>query len=149
MPDRPYTDADLRAEAARQHATLTEDPDFAGVGEQMEDAWVPSVETAEDGSARTWQDLLVTPDETGDDEDYTAFDQVQRKIHDLITSAADVSEWAINLGADGLEPLPEQLSSGNDDGPWFRLHFAVRPDMPNDVRRALVEGIAGEIAKYL
>ncbi|APY88204.1 hypothetical protein DCW30_05705 [Streptomyces alfalfae] len=149
MTETPYTDADLRAEAARQHATLAEDPDFMGVGEQMGDAWVPSVETTEDGSARTWKDLLVTPDETGDDEDYTAFGEAQQKIHDLITGAADVSEWAVNLGADGLEPLPEQLSAQTDNGPWFRLHFAVRPDMPDDMRRALVEGVGSEIAKHL
>lgn len=59
----------------------------------------------------------------------------------------DLSEWAINLGADGLEPLPEQLSAQTDNGPWFRLHFAVRPDMPDDMRRALVEGVGVEIAK--
>ncbi|MFJ6073663.1 hypothetical protein ACIQFU_22950 [Streptomyces sp. NPDC093065] len=102
MTDHPYTDNDLRAEAARQHATLTDDPDLMGVGEQMEYAWVPSVETTEDGSARTWKQLLVVEDETGDDEDYTAFGEAQRKIHDLIQGAADVSEWAVSLGAAGL-----------------------------------------------
>jgi hypothetical protein len=143
MTDQPYTDADLRAEAARQHAVLTEDPDFVGVGEQMEDAWVGSVETEEDGSGRTWSDLLAN------DGDWDGpYDEAQRKIHDLINGAADVSEWAVNLGADGLEPLPEQLSAQSDNGPWFRLHFAVRPDMPSDMRRALVEGVGAEIAKH-
>ncbi|MVO84154.1 hypothetical protein GPA10_05055 [Streptomyces sp. p1417] len=135
MSDRPYTDADLRAEAARQHATLTDDPDFMGVGEQMEDAWVPSVETTEDGSARTWKDLLVTPDETGDDEDYTAFDEARRKILAPIEGAADVSEWAVNLGADGLEPAGHTIQLGakgpaveDTDQPFVRLHFAFHPD---------------------
>ena len=43
MTDRPYTDDDLRAEAARQHAALTEDPDFMGVGEQMQDQEIESL----------------------------------------------------------------------------------------------------------
>jgi hypothetical protein len=131
VTNRPYTDTDLRAEAARQHATLIEDPDFMGVGEQMQDQ-----EVTPDGGV-AWDDFR---DET--------FEAAQRSIHDLIASAANVSEWAVNLGADGLEPLPEQLSAQTDNGPWFRLHFAVRPDMPDDMRRALVEGVGAEIAKH-
>lgn len=141
MTDRPYTDDDLRAEAARQHATLTEDPDFTGVGEQMDGSHVESTITDEDPDfqpeGNTW-DALAPHD----------FEAAQRDIHSLINSAADVSEWAVNLGADGLEPLPEQLSAQTDNGPWFRLHFAVRPDMPDHMRRALVEGVALEIAKH-
>ncbi|MFD5002180.1 hypothetical protein ACFWMV_04660 [Streptomyces mutabilis] len=142
--DHPYTDDDLRAEAARQHATLIEDPDFMGVGEQMDDRFVHyEVVDAEHG------DLMPPPgtprwNDLSEDE----FDEAQRKIHDLINGAADVSEWAVNLGADGLEPLPEQLSAQTDNGPWFRLHFAVRPDMPDHMRRALVEGVGAEIAKH-
>jgi hypothetical protein len=143
VPEQPYTDDDLRAEAARQHAGLTEDPDYVGVGEQMEVAWVPSVETTEDGSARSWGELLDS-----EQDGTAAYEEAQRKIHDLINGAADVSEWAVNLGADGLEPLPEQLSAQTDNGPWFRLHFAVRPDMPDHMRRALVEGVGTEIAKH-
>ncbi|MFJ8791429.1 hypothetical protein [Streptomyces sp. NPDC102462] len=141
MTDRPYTDDDLRAEAASQHAALTEDPDFMGVGERMEDDIVASTEA--DGDGKTWGELL---DPDGDDDE--AWDAAQRRIHDLISGAADVSEWAVNLGADGLEPLPEQLTAQTDNGPWFRLHFAVRPDMPDDIRRALVEGVGAEIAKH-
>lgn len=123
MTDRPYTEDDLRVEAARQHVALTESPPFKGVGEQMDD--------------EEWRSL------NADD-----FDDAQRRIHGLISSAADVSEWAVNLGADGLEPLPEQLTAHTDYSPWFRLHFAVRPDMPDDMRRALVEGVGAEIAKH-
>jgi len=144
MTDQPYTDHDLRAEAARQHAGLTEDPDFMGVGEQLEGRYVHfEVVDAEHG------DLMPPPgtprwDELDEDE----FETAQRKIHDLIDGAADVSEWAVNLGADGLEPLPEQLTARSDNGPWFRLHFAVRPDMSEAARRALVEGVGAEIAKH-
>ncbi|WP_063803524.1 hypothetical protein [Streptomyces silvensis] len=146
MSDRPYTDDDLRAEAARQHATLAEDPHFMGVGERMEDAWVPSVETAEDGSARTWTGLLVTPDETGDDEDYTAFGEAQRTIYDLITGAADVSEWAINLGADGLTPSTEhEITLDAGEQPLARVHFAFSPTMPAEIRTAFVQGLGQAI----
>ncbi|MFR9796590.1 hypothetical protein ACL02U_11900 [Streptomyces sp. MS06] len=138
---RPYTDDDLRAEAARQHHTASCDHDFVGIGEQMQGAEIesmlPPAET--DGAdGPHWDEIL--------DEDQ--FDTAQRSIADLLTNAADTSEWAVNLGADGLEPLPEQLTAHGDDSPMFRLHFAVRPDMPDDMRRALVEGIALEIAKH-
>jgi hypothetical protein len=141
--DRPYTDDDLRAEAARQHAALTKDPDFMGVGERMEDAPVDHTDDGE--TSLTWAELLVPQ---GAGVNYEAFGEAQRQIHDLIDRAADVSEWAVHLGADGLEPLGEQLTAHTQHGPWFRLHFAVRPDMPDDMRRALVEGIGAEIAKH-
>jgi hypothetical protein len=137
MTDRPYTDDDLRAEAARQHAAFLRDPAFMRIGKQMTGTVIPS----RNGEPRAcWHDL--------DDLDGDAFVDAQRAIADLLTNAADISEWAINLGADGLEPLPEQLSAQTDTGPWFRLHFAVRPDMPDDMRRALVEGVGAEIAKH-
>ncbi|MEU0671322.1 hypothetical protein ABZ330_00220 [Streptomyces sp. NPDC006172] len=142
MTDRPYTDDDLRAEAARQHAALTEDPDFMGVGEQMQDTEIPSLlppAGADGAEGPHWDELL--------DEDQ--FDEAQRKIHALITGAADVSEWAVNLGADGLEPLDSLLSMQTNTGPLVRIHFAVRPDMPEAMRRALIEGVGMEIAKYL
>ncbi|MFI0530282.1 hypothetical protein ACH3XX_09560 [Streptomyces scabiei] len=141
MTDRPYTDDDLRAEATRQHVALTEDPDFMGVGEQMQGSEIDSLlppEEADDAEGPHWDEAL--------DEDQ--FSDAQRRIHGLISNAADVSEWAVHLGADGLEPLPEQLTAHTDYSPWFRLHFAVRPDMPDDMRRALVEGVAIEIAKH-
>lgn len=142
MIDRPYTDDDLRAEAARQHAALTEDPDFMGVGEQMQDTEIESLlppAEADGAEGPHWDELL--------DEDQ--FNEAQRKIHDLINGAADVSEWAVDIGADGLEPLDAALSMQTSTGPLVRIHFAVRPDMPDDMRNALVEGLGMEIAKYL
>ncbi|CAM5591506.1 hypothetical protein [Streptomyces purpurascens] len=142
MSDLPYTDDDLRAEAARQHATLTEDPDFVGVGEQMQDTEIPSLlppAEADGAEGPHWDELL--------DEDQ--FDEAQRKIHDLINGAADVSAWAVDIGADGLAPLDSVLSMQTKTGPLARIYFAVRPDMPGEVRTALVEGVGEEIAKYL
>lgn len=132
MTERPYTDDDLRAEAASQHRAATEDPDFSGIGEQMEGSKIPSRGDVQ------W-------DQLGEDD----FDAAQRAIDDLLGKAADVSEWAVDIGADGLEPLDSVLSMQTSTGPLVRIHFAVRPDMPEDMRRALVEGLAVEIAKYL
>src|SRR5947207_446701 len=102
MTDRPYTDDDLRAEAARQHAMLTEDPDFMGVGEQMQGAEIESQKPEPD------EDGTVAPDARGwkwhESLDDDEFETAQRKVHSLIQGAADTSAWAVHLGADGLEP---------------------------------------------
>jgi hypothetical protein len=143
MTDRPYTDNDLRAEAAAQYATALRDPDFMGIGEQMEDSTVPSTEDGDTGL--TWHELLV-PEGGGS---YEAYGEAQRAIDDLLGKAADVSEWAIDIGAEGLEPLDSVLSMQTNTGPLVRIHFAVRPDMPDHMRRALVEGLGMEIAKFL
>lgn len=147
MTERPYTDSDLRAEAARQHAELTEDPDYMGVGEAMEDRYVQSTAPEQQGVERTgstWAELLpVEPD------DGAAYDEARRAIHDLIRKAADVSEWAINLGADGLEPEEHSITVNGDGRPIARLHFAFVPGMPDEMRTALVEGIGESIADAL
>lgn len=130
MTDHPYTDEDLRAEAARQHATLTEDPDFMGVGERMEDQEVTP------GGGVSWNDFS---EET--------YDTAQRSIHDLINGAADVSEWAINLGADGLEPDEHQFTLCTDEKPIIRVHFAFAPELSDAARDAFVQGL-GEAAAH-
>ncbi|MFJ8785002.1 hypothetical protein [Streptomyces sp. NPDC102476] len=155
MTDRPYTAVDLRAEAARQHATLTEDPDFMGVGEMMQDSEVESLAPQHNGQdingqpndadGVTWSQLL--PPEADDCE---AYDLAQNRIYDLINGAADVSEWAVNLGADGLEPSDEHVITLDVGGrPIVRIHFAFEPDMDGDMRTALVEGIGQAIDAHL
>jgi hypothetical protein len=132
MTERPYTDDDLRAEAARQHAALTFDPGLLGVGAEMEEQ-----EVVPDGGV-TWGDFR---DET--------FEAAKQSVHALVTSAANVSEWAVALGADGLEPYDGQLTLNGDDKPFARIHFAFDPDMPEGMRMALVEGVGTEIARHL
>jgi hypothetical protein len=139
MGTHPYTDDDLRAEAARQHNALTEDPDFMGVGEQMDGRYIGHKAddvTPPPGTPR-WSDL-----------DENRYDDAQRQIHDLVNGAADISQWAVDLGADGLEPLGDTVTAHTGNGPWFRLHFAVHPHMPEKVRRALAEAVGNEIAKH-
>ncbi|MFI0268607.1 hypothetical protein [Streptomyces luteogriseus] len=148
MSDRPYTDDDLRAEAARQHAALTEDPDFMGVGEQMEDAPVDHTDDGE--TSLTWGELLVPQ---GAGASYEAFDEARRKIHALINGAADVSQWAVNLGADGLEPTEHVVQLGVDPGdgdrPRVRMHFAFHPDMPDADRDYFVMGLSKVVLRNL
>ncbi|MCF0086655.1 MULTISPECIES: hypothetical protein [unclassified Streptomyces] len=151
MTDRPYTNDDLRAEAANQHANLTEDPDFLGIGEQMHGRVIESTvvdlepETGEPlEMGRAWHHLS---------EDQ--FEAAQRKIHDLITGAADLSEWAVNLGADGLEPDGTlQLgvrgpNPGDPEQPVVRLHFAFPKGMSHDDRSHLLMRLSGAMAKAL
>ena len=139
--ERPYTDDDLRAEAARQHYTATTDPDFMGIGEQMDGSEIDSTFYDEAGqrhdNGRTWDQL--------DDED---FDTAQRAIDDLLGKAADVSDWAISLGADGQEPEEHALTVQGDGNPIARIHFAFEPGMPDEMRTALVEGIGQAIADH-
>jgi hypothetical protein len=128
VTDRPYTDDDLRAEAARQLTLSTEDPDFMGIGERME-----------------WTPISSRPDDRWDDLDREDFDTAQRAIHGLLGKAADLSGWAIDMGADGLEPADECLSLKGDGKPIVRIHFAFDPAMPDDVRQHLISGVAQAI----
>jgi hypothetical protein len=145
MPDQPYTTADLHAEAARQHATLAADPDFMGIGEQMEGAAIPSTVVSlepETGEAvefsQTWDQLSEA-----------AFETAQKAIDDLLTKAADLSEWAVRLGTDGLEPDAHLITVGAGERPIARIHFAFSPDMEDETRTALAEGVSQAIANAL
>jgi hypothetical protein len=140
-PDRPYTDDDLRTEAARQLAALAQDHDFMGIGEQMLGTEIPSKlppAEADGAEGMHWDDL---PDDD--------FDAAQHSIDDLLTKAADLSEWAIGLGADELEPGGYVLKIGSAARQIARVHFAFDPGLPEPVRASLVEGLAQTIADSL
>lgn len=139
--DRPYTDTDLRTEAARQHALSVEDPDFMGIGERMDGRFIDS--TVVDPDPKTGTEPVTG--QTWDALPQEDFDAAQRAIDDLLAGAADVSEWAINLGADGLEPSDEHEITLNAGQPIARIHFAFEPDMPDDMRTGLVEGVGDAI----
>lgn len=140
--DRPYTDDDLRMEAARQLHTASCDHDFMGISEQMHGSPIES--TCFDATGERHE-----PGSTWDQLDREQFVQVQRAVDDLLTNAADVSEWAINLGADGLEAEEHSITVNGDGRPIARIHFAFEPGMPDETRTALVEGIGEAIADAL
>ena len=145
MTERPYTDEDLRVEAAYQHALSVEDPDFMGIGERMDGRFIDSTVVdpdpatgAEPVTGKTWEQL--DPDDFG---------AAQRGIDDLLGKAADLSAWAIEMGADRLEPTDDCLSLKGDDKAIARVHFAFDPGMPDDVRQSFVNGVAEVIAEGL
>lgn len=147
MTDLPYTDSDLRAEAARQLSSLTEDPDYMGVGERMEYSAIAS--TQDNGTARTWDSAL-----RDNSDDYEDFVIAQQKVHDLITGAADTSDWAVSLGADRLVPDGHTIQIGatdssNEEEATVRLHFAFRSDMNAADRDRFIVRLTQVISDHL
>lgn len=134
MNKRIYTDNDLRAEAARQHAELTQDPDFMGIGEQMEGKIIPSTFPGESATRET---LAASKSWNQLDED--EYDHARKEIHDLITGAADLSRWAVDMGADGLEPDQHVIIT---EAGKIRIYFALAPDLPDEPRAAFLSSIA-------
>jgi hypothetical protein len=146
MTDQPYTDNDLRAEAARQLFGAQQDPDFMGIGEQMEGSFIDSTVVEPDPETGTEPVTGRTWDQLDDD----TWDTAQRGIDKLINGAVDLSDWAVNLGADGLEPSDEHIITlGADEKPIARIHFAFEPGMDDDMRASLVQGIGQAIDAHL
>lgn len=139
MVELPYTPADLHAEAARQHFELTQDPDHMCVGESMGTETVPSTDRT-----RTWQQLL--PYEADDGRAYsTATDA----IHDLISEAANLSSWAVELGADGLKPSETAITMGGDEQPVARIHLAFESGVSREMRSALIASINEAVHSHI
>lgn len=136
MTDLPYTDEDLRAEAARQYYISTTDPDFMGIGEQMDGAQIASrYQGDDDADGITWDEALTREE----------FGTAQRAIDDLLGKAADVSEWAVDLGADGLTPVEHSITVGTPDDPQIRIHFAFAASQTPEQQAAFVNAIAHRI----
>ncbi|MFE2639517.1 hypothetical protein ACFXKF_32945 [Streptomyces scopuliridis] len=131
MVDIPYTPADLRAEAARQHFELTQDPDHMGVGESMGTEAVPSTDRT-----RTWEQLLPY-----DADDGRAYSTATDAIYDLIGEAANLSSWAVELGADGLEPSETAITVGGAEQPVARIHLAFESGVSHEMRSGLIASI--------
>ncbi|MEU1155742.1 hypothetical protein ABZ369_22375 [Streptomyces sp. NPDC005918] len=134
MTETPYTDDDLRTEAARQHRLSLTQFNPRDVLLRMLDAPVES--TRSDDDALTWDEAL----------DCDQFDEPKTAITGLIQGAADTSEWAIALGADGLVPSTDHALGVDFDGrPAARVLFAYAPDVPEEVRIALRQAIGEAI----
>lgn len=123
MTDRPYTDDDLRDAAALMHYALTTEPNPADADTVL-------------SAHPAWANVEVGSDEEG---------QLRESVVELVSGAADVSEWAINLGTDGLQPSTEYEITLNTDRPVARIHFAFAPTMPKGMRAALVQGLGDAI----
>lgn len=124
-----YTEEDLRIEAARQHNNLTTDHVYSVVGEEMEGSPVPSLTS--DESTTHWDDLSPYD-----------FDSAERGIDDLLSSAANTSAWAVEMGADEMNPSPHSLDIRSRSGPLYgRVHLAIHPSMPDSLHRKLLHDI--------
>lgn len=143
MTDLPYTDADLRHEAARQHHGYTRDRAFDNVGEHMTGAVIHSRQ----GEPRAcWHDL----DDIATDGNPDPFDTAQAAIYALIRGAADTSAWAVNLGADGLQPTGHLIEIDGPDGQIaVRMHFAFDPTMPGGLRDEVIDDITRVLAPVI
>ncbi|MEU3665804.1 hypothetical protein [Streptomyces virginiae] len=126
MPDQPYSQDDLRAEAARW---VGDDIDGLEVITAMADR-------------EPWVHL-----------DNDTFNDAYAEVRRLINSAVDTSLWAVHLGADGLEPDDHHLQLGIDPGtgdePRVRIQFAFAPEMTGPERDAFVVALAKVIAENL
>lgn len=123
MTDRLYTDDDLRAEAASL---------LAGAARDADDRIRPAAQ-------RKWG-AQASPE---------AIDEACDELVSLLDRAADVSEWAVNLGADGLEPEEHQFTLSAGPRPVIRVHFAFAPELSDDARTAFVEGLGTAAAREM
>jgi len=125
----PYTDDDLRAEAARQYAEVLRAPDRLEVGDEMQGQPVPS----RSGSVR-WGEL-------SDDD----FHDAGNEVHELLDSAVDMSAWSVNLGARYLKTTTE-LAWGRGGDAWdLAVQIAHRPGLSTELRDALTGAIRGAV----
>ncbi|MFE9921605.1 hypothetical protein ACFYQA_08480 [Streptomyces sp. NPDC005774] len=126
MSDSPYTDNDLRAEAARLHARAARDTD----------------DRIRPAAKRKW--AQAAPE---------VIDEACDELVSLLDGAADTSEWAVNLGADRLEPTGHTVQLGVDPGdgdrPRVRLHFAFHPDMTDADRDSFVMALSKVVLRNL
>jgi hypothetical protein len=140
MTETPYTDDDLRNEAALCLFALSTSPTVADILRWLPGAYVDS-HREEDRSGRTWGDLL----------DNTGLAEVARRIHGLIgeagnaVGAANSARWLVGLGADGLEADPRtvEITEGTHIG--VRIHFAFDPDLPAEIREQVIDALRDDI----
>jgi len=121
MTGRPYTDDDLRAEAARQIKHTLDNLDTDGLLEAS---------TYELGDGQRWEQL--------DERDWR---EALREVDELLDSAADVSRWAIDLGAGGLTPRATHgwLST---TGSWeVAVQIATSDELTESARNELIAEI--------
>ncbi|MFF6781386.1 hypothetical protein [Streptomyces sp. NPDC012510] len=135
QPDRPYTDEDLRAEAGLALDALVHLPTVEEIVTSLRQSYIPHLHA--DGDLVTWGGLL---DEDG-------ITEAAHQIRERMVPAAPVGEWAIRLGADGLQPHARAIDIGWNDGPLqARIHIAFPADTPDGEREQFVTDISNAIA---
>ncbi|WP_411095930.1 hypothetical protein [Streptomyces sp. 020-2-3H-GM] len=138
MPEKPYTDEDLRAEAASCLQALSCPPTPDDIRRSLPETYIDSHRTENSGREATWGDVLANE----------GLGVAVGEIHSLVEGAADVSKWAVNLGADGLEPVGLNLNITNSAGEdRVRLHFAFASDMDKATRNEVIDLVADAIRR--
>jgi hypothetical protein len=141
-----YTEDDLKDAASVVFAALVTDVDRVRVAELIADEEVTSLapqDAPDDVHGVTWSGLLE--DEGDETPEYT---EAAERVHGLVTKAADVSEWAVNLGASGMTPLDAVVDIVFDGAPGVRLMFAINPEViPLEHRNKVVARLAAGLAE--
>lgn len=122
MPDSPYTDDDLRHEAAQQLRAAW-DPETIGETMAIEGHKIPSRGDFQ------WDQL------DGDD-----FHDADREICELVDSAVDMAAWSVDLGANGLRHTTP-LAWGHGDAWDLAIQIAHRPGLKADLHDELVTAV--------
>lgn len=78
--------------------------------------------------------------------------ELRARVADLVTHAADTSEWAVELGALGLTPYNThawRTNEGVDVAVQLAAGAAMKPAFRNEVARAVQGAVEDVYAKYL
>ncbi|KAB1146771.1 hypothetical protein F7R91_14420 [Streptomyces luteolifulvus] len=130
MLTHPYTDDDLRAEAARQLRAAV-DPEEIGESTVIEGHKIPSRGDFQ------WDQL--------DDTDFTEAD---RGISELVEDAVDMSRWSVDLGASYLKHVTN-LVWGHGTNWDLAVQVAHRPGLKDDFHDELVTAVRRAINRVL
>jgi hypothetical protein len=129
MPNLPYDEEDLLIEAAKQYANKTCDTDLVAVGEAMTYSEITSLlppGEADGAEGPAWGDM--------DDEQFA---EAQNRIHKLINGAADLSEWAVEMGAAELDPYGVKITINAGDKAFLSVNFGFAASVPEKTRMEL------------
>ena len=127
MTDQPYTDRDLRHEAARQYAEVLRAPDRDETRDEMQSRPIPS-RSSDEPFLWNW----LTDDDLHD---------AANEVHQLLDGAPDVSEWAVNLGADGLTDTLDMgwscTTSARDLAVQIAHRKQIKPELLDELESAV------------
>ncbi|MFE7233974.1 hypothetical protein ACFVAF_25560 [Streptomyces sp. NPDC057596] len=125
MTDHPYTDDDLRAEAATQLRAARDPENFEVT---IEGHKIPSRGDFQ------W-------DQLNDDD----FHDADREISEHVEYAVDLARWSVDLGANGLHNTSE-LAWGRGGDAWdLAIQIAHRPGLSKELREAITGAVRGAV----
>lgn len=133
----PYTDDDLRREAARQYAEIVSQPDLLEVGDEMRARPIASTAGDSPEKALIWGQL------SGDD-----FHDARNEVQELLDDAVDLSRWAVDLGASVLTRTTE-LAWGYGANWHLAVQIAHRRGVGDELSQALTDATRAAINQVI